>query len=172
MEAAAAKEEDGPPPRKVVKKEIKTEEEEEEDAWLASSCFEDEEEERKVKFEEKLSASSEEEEEEEEEDHVSTRAKEQLEKSRCLVVLRDCLSRKKGANYTAVSKWLLREGSIVVKEEAGNFCQFTCSQCEETFQSYSTIMGHKKKNGCNHKQTQMSAVVVVVVVLRRSSPEP
>ncbi len=158
MEAAAAKEEDGPPPRKVVKKEIKTEEEEEEDAWLASSCFEDEEEERKVKFEEKLSASSEEEEEEEEEDHVSTRAKEQLEKSRCLVVLRDCLSRKKGANYTAVAKWLLREGSIVVKEEAGNFCQFTCSQCEETFQSYSSIMGHKKKNGCNHKQTQMSAV--------------
>ena len=147
METSTAAEEPG----SALKMEIK----QEEDAWLAESCFEDGgEQECRVKVEEE----EEEEdgvEEEEEEDHLA-RVKEQLKKSRCKVVIRDCIGRVRGKRYGAAGKWLLENGSIVVKEEVGNCCQFSCGQCSKNFQSYEKMIKHRKNAGCTKVPMQVS----------------
>ncbi len=142
---------DGPQTQEAkIKKEIKTERAE--DVWMAASCFEEEEEECKVKVEEKWSS----EELEEEEDNHPSRVKDQLEKSKCKVVIRDCIGQGRWKWYGPAAKWLLGGNSIVVRDEVGNFCQFFCQRCGGTFPSYKCITKHKKKAGCEGIPPRMS----------------
>ncbi len=145
-------------PSSGLKREIKTEDldAEEGDAWLAASCFEEEEEgEDKVKMEVEESVKME---VEEEEAKDSVERPKKLEELRsCKVVLRDCIHiRGKRHSYGTAAKWLLQNGSIMVREDPGNFCQFFCSQCKETFPSRSSIQNHRRKTGGCSVPSQLS----------------
>ncbi len=142
-------------PSSGLKREIKTEdlEAEEGDAWLAASCSEEEEGEDRVKMEVEENVKMEKEGVEAGEE----REEKQLEEFRsCRVVLRRCTQHEKGARYDAAAQWLLQNGSIVIQEKAGNFCQFSCSQCGETFTSQLSTRRHKKKLGGCTAQSQLT----------------
>ncbi len=135
-----------------LKREIKTkdlEDEEGDDAWLAASCFEREEQEGEVKMEVEESVKTEVEEEPEDSEGRERKKLEELRS--CKVVLRDCMHISgKGQYYGTAAKWLLQNSSIMVREEVGNFCQFFCSQCKETFSSLRSIQSHRRKtSGCS-----------------------